>query len=248
MAKEHGLGGGLYVGGHDLSGETQTWNISGSKGMQNVTTIRQLAFDRNGLIPDGAFGYETIFDPDEGKSHEYLSTLPTTDQLVTLVHRESLGSPAANMFVKQINYDPTRGNDGALLFKTDSSSSKGTFWDWGRLLTPGMRVDTAVTNGASIDTSAAHAFGLQAYLHVFELDGDDVTVTLQSSSDNGAGDAFAAFTGSAFTQVTAAPAFERITTARNGAVERYLRAVTSGTFTSVTFAVTVVVNDTLVVI
>lgn len=255
MAKEHGLGNALYVSGHDLSGETQTWNLSGTKPMQNATTLRQLAFDRLGLIPDSAFSYETLLDPAVGKSHEYLSTLPTADQLVSLLIRETLGWPVASMFVKQLNYDGTRGNDGALLFKTDSSSSKGTFWDWGVLLTAGIRTDAAATNGAGVDMGANFAdfnFGLQAYLQVFNHTGDDVTVKLQQSSDNGVGDAWADVVGGSFGAITAASGRNgyRLTTARNQTIERYLRVVTTGTFaaTSFPFMVSAVVNNTNVAV
>lgn len=255
MAKDHGLGNALYVNGHDLSGEAQTWNISGTKPMQNMTTLRQLAFDRSGLIPDSSFAYETLFDPTVGHTHEYLSTLPTTDQLVSLLIRETLGWPVANMFVKQLNYDATRSGDGALLFKTDSSSSKGTYWDWGNLLTAGIRTDTAATNGTGVDMGANFAdfnFGLQAYLHVFAHTGDDVTVKLQESSDNGAGDAWADVVGGSFGAIDDANARSgyRITTARGQTIERYLRVVTTGTFssTSFPFMVNAVVNNTNVLV
>lgn len=255
MAKEHGLGNALYVNGRDLSGEAQTWNLSGTKPMQNMTTLRQMAFDRAGLIPDSAFAYETLFDPEVGHTHEYLSTLPTADQLVSLMIRETLGWPAASMFVKQLNYDDSRGNDGSMLFKTDSVSSKGTFWDWGVLLTSGVRTDTAATNGTGVDMGANFVnftFGLQAYLHVFGHTGDDVTVKLQQSSDNGVGDAWADVVGGSFGAIDDANAKNgyRITTARNQTIERYLRVVTTGTFvaTSFPFAVSAVVNTTNVAV
>jgi hypothetical protein len=142
MSKEHGLGNALYVAGHDLSGDTQSWGLSGSKPMQDTTTLRMKAFDRLGLIPDGAINYQTLLDNAVGNAHAYLSTLPTTDGLVTICHRELVGSPAGCMFGKQIGYDATRGGDGALTFKVDAQASKGSFVDWGVLLTDGMRVDT----------------------------------------------------------------------------------------------------------
>jgi hypothetical protein len=248
MGAESGIGNALYVAGRDLSGETQSWNLFGTKNMQDVTTIRQAAFDRNGLLPDSGMKYDTILDMTAGHAHAYLSTMPTTDELITLCHRETLGAAAASMYSKQITYDTKREGSGALMLSVESQSSAGTAWDWGRLLTAGMRIDTVATNGASVDFLAAHAFGIQAYLHVFAFTGTTCTIAIQSSSDNGAGDAFTTFTGSTFTAVTAAPNTQRITTARNGAVERYLRVVTTGTFTSITFAVEVVVNDTTVVI
>lgn len=242
MAKTSGLSEALYVGGHDLSGEVQQWAITGSMPVQDVTTIRQLGMDRSGLIPDGTLSHDSILDTDPDHAHEYLSTLPSTNELITLVLKEELGGPAGNMHGLQINYDPTRASDASLLVKTESQASKGTCWDWGALHTPGKRTDTGATNGASVDAGAATAFGIQAYLQVFEFTGTDCTIILQSSSDNGSGDAFASFTGSTFTQVTAAPFTERIFTARDAAIERYLRVATTGTFTSITFSVVVVRN------
>lgn len=244
MSKEHGLGNALYVAGHDLSGDTQSWGLSGSKPMQDTTTLRMKAFDRLGLIPDGAINYQTLLDNAVGNAHAYLSTLPTTDGLVTICHRELVGSPAGCMFGKQIGYDATRGGDGALTFKVDAQASKGSFVDWGVLLTDGMRVDTAGTNGASWDFGAAHAFGLQAYLHVFAFTGTSATIKLQSSSDNGVGDAWTDLTAGSFGAQSTANVGSMISTARNAAIERYLRVVTTGVFTSVTFAVAVAVNET----
>jgi hypothetical protein len=131
----------------------------------------------------------------------------------------------------------------------DVSMASDTSWlDWGLSLTAGKRVDTAGTNGAGVDfgdpSPAAYTFGLQAYLHVFALTGTNVIVRLQHSNDNGVGDAWADVTAGAFTSVTAVPGKERIQTARNLTVKRYLRAVSSGTFTSATFAVSAVINIT----
>jgi hypothetical protein len=147
------------------------------------------------------------------------------------------------MVCKQLDYAGTRATDGALTFKV-SAISNAWWLDWGLSLTAGIRDDTAATNGLGVDFSAAYNFGLQAYLQVFELTGTDATVKLQQSSDNGAGDAYADVTGGAFTVVTADPTKERIATARNQAVEQWLRVVTTGTFTSISFAVHVTVNRT----
>lgn len=248
MAKATGLGNALYIAGHDISGETQSWNVSSAKGMQNATTLRHLAFDRLGLIADSVFSYETLLDPALGGTHEYLASMPSTDELVSVCHRETIGAPHWSAFQKQINYDPARANDGSLLVKVDGQGSKGTFWDSGVLLTAGKRTDSAATNGASWDGGVAKAFGLQAYLHVFEHTGDPATIKLQSSSDDGGADAWVDVTAGGFGAVSSEGYGERISTARNAAIERYLRVVTTGTFTSITFAVAVVVNDTTVVI
>jgi hypothetical protein len=92
-----------------------------------------------------------------------------------------------------------------------------------------------------MDNGAATAFGLQAYLHVTAFTGTNATFAIQSSSDNGAGDAWAAVTGATFTANTGV-GWERIQTARDASIERYLRVAATGTFSSVTFAVVVVRN------
>jgi hypothetical protein len=86
---------------------------------------------------------------------------------------------------------------------------------------------------------------LQAYLHVFSFAGTSVTVKLQESSDNGGGDAFADVTGGAFTAATGRT-WQRIATGTQN-VKRYLRVVTTGTFSSAVFAVMVAYNRTAVV-
>jgi hypothetical protein len=80
------------------------------------------------------------------------------------------------------------------------------------------------------------AFGAQAYLQATQFTGTSVTVTVQHSPDNSTWSTLAAFTA-----VTAAPAFQRLTAA--GTVGRYLRAITSGTFTAASFGVAVAVNQ-----
>jgi hypothetical protein len=61
-----------------------------------------------------------------------------------------------------------------------------------------------------------------------------VTVAVQDSADNST---FTAVTGLTFTAVTAAPAWQRLATTGNATLRRYVRAVTTGTFSGATFAV-----------
>lgn len=79
------------------------------------------------------------------------------------------------------------------------------------------------------------AFGAQSYLQVTQFTGTSVTVTVQHSPDNSTWSTLAAFTA-----VTAAPAFQRVTAA--GTVSRYLRAITTGTFTAASFGAGINVN------
>jgi len=78
------------------------------------------------------------------------------------------------------------------------------------------------------------AFGAQAYLQVTSFAGTSVTVAVQDSAD---GASWAGVTGLSFTAVTAAPGTQRLATAGSATIRRYLRAVTTGTFSSATFMV-----------
>lgn len=80
------------------------------------------------------------------------------------------------------------------------------------------------------------AFGAQAYLQVTQVTGTSVTVTVQHSPDNSTWSTLAVFTA-----VTAAPATQRLTA--SGTVGRYLRAISTGTFSAASFAVAVAVNQ-----
>lgn len=247
MSKQSGLGDGCLVDGVDLSGDVGSLGaIGGGPAVLPKTGINKSGHERMGGIRDGRIEWSSWFNPSAGAAHDTLSTLPLTNRIVTYQRGTLLGSPAACLVGKQIDYAPNRGDDGALTIAL-SALANGYGLDWGEQATPGTRTDTAATNGASLDGGAASSFGLQAWLHVTALTGDDVTVSLEQSSDDGGTDAYAAVTGGAFTEVTAAPASERIQTARGQAVERYLRVVTAGTFTSVSFVVVVCRNPVSVV-
>jgi len=112
-----------------------------------------------------------------------------------------------------------------------------------RLLTAVPTTQTGAGSVASVDFGAAGAFGAQFHLQVLAFTGTSATVKVQSSSDNGAGDAFSDVTGGTFTAATGRTT-QRLETARGQAVERYLRVTTTGTFSNLVFVVTAEVNLT----
>ena len=247
MAKQGGLGDNFYVAEFDLSGDVGSiGNISGGPAALDVTPVNKSGHERIGGLRTGVMEWSTFFNDADNQAHEALSSLLTTDRVVSYFRGTTLGNPAASEVAKQVNYDGNRANDGGLALAVQALAN-GYGVQWGRQATAGTRTDTGATNGSSIDDGAASSFGLQAFLHVFAFTGTDATVKLQESSDDGAGDAFADVTGGGFTQVTGATS-ERIATADDLAVERYLRVVTttSGGFSSLDFAVVVVRNETAV--
>lgn len=84
--------------------------------------------------------------------------------------------------------------------------------------------------------TASTLFGLAAYLHLISIGSGTVTFTVQDSANR---IAWANVTGGAFTGKTAAGT-DRIQTATNGTVRRYLRVNVTGTFTNAVAVVNVV--------
>lgn len=246
MTKRSGLGGRFLVDGINLSGDTGAIDrCSGGPAALEVTGIDKSAFERLGGKRDGGIDWTAWFNDSAGAAHLTLRPLPTTDRVVSYLVGTALGDPAASCVAKQISYDPSRGEDGALSFSVQSQAN-GFGVEWGELLTAGIRTDTAATNGTALDAGAATAFGFQAYLHMLSVTGTSCTVKLQESSDNGGGDAFADVVGGGFTAVTpgAAPQAQRIA-ATPANLERYVRVVTTGTFSNAQFVVVLVRNLTL---
>lgn len=244
MAKQTGLGDNLYVAGYDLSGDIGSLSrIGGGPAALEVTGIDKSAFERLGGLRDGAINFNAWFNKATDRAHPRLAALPTADQILTYCRGTQLGSPAAAMVAKQIGYDGNRDESGNLAFTVEAQAN-GYGIEWGRQLTAGKRTDATATNGTGVDMiGAAGTNGLQAYLHVFAFTGTSVTVKLQQSSDNGGSDAYADVAGGGFTAATGVTS-QRI--AVTGAVERWLRVVTTGTFSNAVFAVTVVYNETAV--
>jgi hypothetical protein len=244
VAKGTGLGDQLYADGVNLSGDTGSLSrVGGGPAPHDLTGIDKYAFERKGGLRDGGLEWAVWMNlttaaaataTDPAGAHEVLSSLPTSDRIVSYLNGQIAGNPGASCVAKQINYDWSRANDGALTGAV-SAQANGFGIDWGVQLTNGRRTDTTATSPATgLDlTTASTAFGWQAYLHVFSVTGTSVTVTLQDSADNSA---FAGLTGAAFTAATTKGA-QRLQGGRTATVRRYVRAITTGTFTEAIFAV-----------
>ena len=240
MSKESGIGDYLFLDAVDLSGDIgSVSSISAPFGVLPITDITQSAPERLAGEMDGGITFSSYFNPDPGRAHVKLSALPRTNVQGSYFHRGIIGNPAASLIALQVGYDPNRGADGSLAINTSLTASYGSPLDWGYQLTAGKRTDTTATNGAALDqVTVSTAFGWQAYLHVFSFTGTDITITLQDSANNSA---WTNLTGGAFTTLTAAGQ-QRLAGGATATVRRYVRAITSGTFSSCTFAINFVRN------
>lgn len=243
MAKQSGLGDALLIGGNLISGDVNSiGKVSGGPAVLDFTGIDKSAFERQGGLKDGGLDFTAFYnDTALTGAHAVLKPLPLTDTLVTYLRGTTIGSQSASLLAKQLNYDPTRNADGSLTFAV-STVANGFGLEWGTQVTAGVRTDTAATNGAGVDfTTVSTVFGAQAYLQVLSVTGTSVTVTVQDSADNVT---FANVTGLAFTAATGI-GFQRIATANNATIRRYIRVITTGTFTNAQFAVSVTRNEAL---
>lgn len=233
MAKQSGLGDGLFVGAYNLSGDIGSLQrIGGGPAAMDLTDITQSGYGRVGGLRTGALEFTSWFNPSSGRAHPRLSSLPTADVIGTYLRSTVLGAPAASCVAKQIGYDGTRGADGSLSFGV-SVQSNGYGIEWGTQLTAGARTDTVATNGTGVDGVASSTFGAQFYLHLTAFTGTSVVVKIQDSADNSA---WLDLSGAAFTSATGITS-ERIAISNAATVRRYLRVVTTGTFSSATFVV-----------
>ena len=242
MAKTIPLGSNFYIGGYDLSSDVTTVTASGGPTPIEVTPINATGVARLGGVRDGQMSFTAVYDPAALLEHVALSPLGTAQVGAMMLPQTTLGTPGCVCTGRKINYDPNRDASGLMLF-TVQVLADGTGCEWGQSLTAGKRTDTTATNGTGVDFgTGSTTFGAQFYLQSFALTGTSCTVTIQESQNDGGADPYAAVTGGAFVAFTTVGT-QRLETSRTQTVERYLRAVTTGTFTSATFAVVAVRND-----
>ena len=228
MTKSSGLSQQFFVRGYDLSGDVGAINSAGSpRGILEVTAINKAGKERVCGLTDGQLEFATWFDDAALMEHVALKSLPTGSGNVLWALGGSIGSVAALLYAKQINYDWVAGQDRSLAGRI-MCQADGTPLEWGNLLTPGKVTHTGATNGASRDDAASSAYGIVGAIHCTAFTGTNITVVIQESSNNGATDPWA--TKLAFAQIAAAQSAERKTA--TGTVERYVRVSSSGTFTT----------------
>lgn len=231
MSKQSGLGDNFYIDGINISNDlTALTGISSPRTSGEWTGIDKFAFERLLLKTDGLMAGISQWNPTN--AHLAFRSLPTSNRVMTYFRGNGIGSPAASMMAKQINYDGSREEAGLFPFAFNGMADSYGL-EWGDQLTIGPRTDTTATNGTSLDNAAATSFGAQAWVHVFAFTGTSVTIKIQDSADNAA---WTDLTGGSFGAISAIGA-ARIATANNATVRRYTRVVTTGTFSNAVFAV-----------
>lgn len=169
--------------------------------------------------------------------HNGLSVLPRSDTVATYFRGTAVGNVAASVNGKELNYDGTRDNDGNLTLQTEIQAN-GFGMEWGVMLTPGLRADTAPTAGAFFDNGASFAFGAQAYVQLVALIGTNVDIAIQHATTSGGSYTNLIDFGSMTTPNQSA----RGSVSNTTTVNEFLKVTTTGTFTYAQFAVMINVN------
>jgi len=241
--KSGGMGDQFWLNGYDIGADIQSFSeINGGFTPLPATAITHSAEARMGGPRTGSMNALSYWNPDADREHAVFSPLPTSDVLATYAHTSAIGGPSANLTAKQVSYDVQRGQDGSLMLPVPLLSNAYGL-QWAFQATAGRRVDASATAAGAVTaydqgSATPGAFGLTMYVHLFALSSGSVTIKLQESSDNGA-DAYADVTGATTGALSSAHQGLRIQTGAIN-VERYLKVVTTGTFTNADFSVSVV--------
>lgn len=252
MPKMNGLGVRLYTHGYDLSGDANALSdLRTSAELLDVTALEHAATARLEGREDGHVSVNAWFEPsvltptaDNLGQHQAWTVagkLPTTDRCVLIPVGTSgapaVGDPAAMLVAKQSNYNVQR-QPGSAIAATADFDCNDFGLAWGKMLTAGKVTHAAAAQGTSIDGAASSAAGAQAMVHVFSVATGTVVPVIQDSADD---TTFAAITGLTFAGVATAgaPTAERLATASDATIRRYVRLATTGTFTNAVLAAAV---------
>ena len=230
MAKKSGLGQQIFVHGYDLSGDVASIDNAGSpRELLDTTALNASAHERVVGLSDGNISVSSWFNDSTEQEHAAYKGLPTTDRIVTWAVGATRGDVAACLVSKQMNYNGSRGSDGSLSFAIDSQAN-GVALDWGNTLTTGKETHTSAAVSTSRDDGATTGYGLVGILSVTDVDSGTATVSIQQSADNVT---FANILSFVAVSAAAAPTAQRLPL--SGAILRYLRVSTTGTFTNCDF-------------
>ena len=231
MAKGSGLGQQIFVHGYDLSGDVAAIDNAGSpRELLDTTALNASAHERVVGLSDGNISVSSWFNDSTEQEHEAFKSLPTTDRIVMWAFGATRGDVAACLVAKQLNYDGSRGSDGSLSFTIDTQAASGEPLEWGNTLTTGKETHSSAAVSTSRDDGATTGYGLVGILSVTDVDSGTATVSIQQSADNVT---FADILSFVAVSAASAPTAQRLPL--SGAILRYLRVSTSGTFSNCDF-------------
>ena len=237
MAKSSGMGQEFFVGGFDVSGDTNSIERAGAmKALLVNTGINKVAQERISGLASGELSFNTFFNDVADAAFDALMGLPKTDVLIMWATGVTLGDPVANLNAKQVTSGWNRAADGSLIGSIQAQSNLYPL-EWGILLAPATIHGSATDETGFIESGGAQTSkGGVGWLHHNDAASGTVEYDIEDSSDSTTGDDGAWANLLAFSNVATpyAQIAERVEV--TGTVEKYVRASTNGTFTNADFA------------
>jgi hypothetical protein len=233
MAKSAGLAQDFFVEGYQLGGDVSNINEASSpRNLLEVPILNKSAMDRLNGQSSGVIDFGSWFNDATAQEHAALKGRVTTDVVMLWALGGAIGSVAASLDAKQINYDFTRGTDGSLAATVRGESTNGYPLEWMNLLTAGKITHSSAANGTSRDDASATTQGIRANVQIVDTDSGTPTIVIQDSANDSSFATILSFTAVA---AGSEPVGER--KQATGAVRRYLRVATTGSFSNCDFIV-----------
>lgn len=222
MAKQTGIGGRLWVGSSDISGDTGAiTGIAESRAQLDVTGINSDFMERLPGLGDGSIEFAGFFN--NAGAHASLSSMGTANLIATAAFGTAAGASAASLSGAEASYGVQRGADGSLATNTSLQSRSGYGVEWGLLQVGGA---SAAGTGNAVEWPAATSTGGAAYLHVLSVTAGTVTVIVEHSTSGTA--SWSTVGGLSFTATASGTAERVATTASTTTINKYTRFNISG--------------------
>lgn len=237
MAKSVGFPQGFYVGGYDLSSVIGNYDSACPRGQIDVTPVNVSAHVRILTHADGSITFHPYFDDASGMTHDALKGLPTSNVGVMVPTSTTRGDPVGVIEGKQVNYDWSRPSDASLV-GTVQVIGDGVPMIWDAILLVAKTTHASADDETGyLDPGAAQTVkGGIGYLQHFEADSGTVEYDIEDSANSTDGDDGDWANLLAFEDVATPWAAISERKEVTGAVEKYVRASTNGTFTNADFA------------
>lgn len=214
---------GLLIDGYDLAQDSIDATIESEALLEQTNGWGDSWVEWSATgVRQGSFAWNGFFDDTAGLAVEALVGNEGAAGVACVL----LGTAQGNGFVGLSGLKASQARAAARdQLQKISLNIQGAIVEDGDIIESlGAESGDGVTGDGSLDNAASSADGGAGYLQVksLTLGGyTSVTVKIQESSDDGAGDAFADVV--TFTAVTAAEIAERVAVATGTTVERYLR-------------------------
>jgi hypothetical protein len=233
MAFIHGKNTNVLVDEFDLTAYLNQGSVSKKAQAVKTTVFGLDDHTYIGGLEEGSASLGGLFDGAASAVDEVLNTALGGTQVVTVAWPgyATIGNAAAMLQSKQASYQIRAINNDAVRVNAGLTGDTGV--RFGLILHP-LVARTAGANFTSVDNTASTSSGSVAQLHVTAFTGTNATVKVTDSTDD-----------SIFADLHTFSSVSGVTSERStatGTVNRYARVELTGTFTTITFAVSFVRN------